>query len=57
MMEEQERFAEKHQLLVIQILTTEHYNLQAARSVATSEATSRPNLFISTVSTTLVALP
>ncbi len=56
MMEEQERVAEKQQPQVIQIMTTEHYNLQAARSVATSEATSRSNLFISTVSTTLVAL-
>ena len=56
MMEEQEHFAEKQQPQVIQIMTTEHYNLQAARSVATSEATSRSNLFISTVSTTLVAL-
>ncbi len=57
MMEEQERFAnQQQQPQVLQIMTTEHYNLQAARSVATSEATSRSNLFISTVSTTLVAL-
>ena len=56
MMEEQEHVAEKQQPQVIQIMTTEHYNLQAARSVATSEATSRSNLFISTVSITLVAL-
>jgi hypothetical protein len=56
MMKEQERFAEKQQPQVIQIMTTEHYNLQAARSVATSEATSRSNLFISTVSMALVAL-
>src|SRR5947209_19464302 len=56
MMEEQERFALQQQPQVLQIMTTEHYNLQAARSVATSEATSRSNLFISTVSTTLVAL-
>jgi Ca2+/Na+ antiporter len=55
-MKEQERFAEKQQLEIIQLLTTEHYNLQAARSVATSEAISRSNLFISTVSTTMVAL-
>src|SRR3989440_4359846 len=57
MMEEQERFAnQQQQPQVLKIMTTEHYNLQAARSVATSEATSRSNLFISTVSTTLVAL-
>jgi hypothetical protein len=55
-MKEQERFAEKQQPETIQLLTTEHYNLQAARSVATSEAISRSNLFISTVSTTMVAL-
>jgi hypothetical protein len=56
MMEEQVRFTQQQQPQVLQIMTTEHYNLQAARSVATSEATSRSNLFISTVSTTLVAL-
>lgn len=56
MMKEQTRFAEKQHPQILQIMNTEHYNLQAARAVATSEAISRSTLFLSTVSTTLVAL-
>jgi hypothetical protein len=41
---------------VVQIVTTEHYNLQAARSLATSDANGRAALFLGTVSGTLIAL-
>ena len=41
---------------IIQILTTEHYNLQTSRSSTIAEASGRSNLFLSTVSSTLVAL-
>lgn len=41
---------------LVTILTTEHYNLQTGRSMTISEATGRASLFLSTVSSTLVAL-
>jgi hypothetical protein len=41
---------------VVQIVTTEHYNLQAARSLAASDANGRAALFLGTVSGTLIAL-
>ena len=55
-MQEQERLGDKNQSHVVQIMTTEHYNLQSARSLATSEAAGRSSLFLSTVSIGLVAL-
>ena len=55
-MQEQERLGDKNQPHVVQIMTTEHYNLQSARSLATSEAAGRSSLFLSTVSIGLVAL-
>lgn len=47
---------EKNQPHVVQIMTTEHYNLQSGRSLTISDANGRAGLFLSTVSTTLVAL-
>ncbi|MDB5074267.1 MAG: hypothetical protein JWO42_446 [Chloroflexi bacterium] len=38
------------------IMTTEHYNLQSARSATISESNGRASLFMGTVSSTLVAL-
>src|SRR5215472_3599942 len=47
---------EKNQPHIVQVMTTEHYNLQSGRSLAVSDANGRAALFLSTVSTTLVAL-
>ena len=47
---------EKNQPHIVQIMTTEHYNLQSGRSLTVSDANGRAALFLSTVSTTLVAL-
>lgn len=55
-MQEQQRLGDKNQPHVVQIMTTERYNLQSARSLATSEAAGRSSLFLSTVSIGLVAL-
>ena len=41
---------------ILSIITTEHYNLQGARSATVSEATGRANLYLSSISGTLVAL-
>ncbi len=41
---------------LVTIITTEHYNLQTGRSMTISEANGRASLFLSTVSSTLVAL-
>ncbi len=41
---------------LVSIITTEHYNLQTGRSMTISEANGRASLFLSTVSSTLVAL-
>jgi hypothetical protein len=41
---------------LVSILTTEHYNLQNGRASTISDASGRANLFISAVSTTLIAL-
>jgi hypothetical protein len=41
---------------LVSIMTTEHYNLQSGRASTISETSSRANLFLGTVSTTLVAL-
>jgi hypothetical protein len=46
----------KNQPGVIAMMTTEHYNLQSGRSMTISEAIGRSSLFLSTVSTALVAL-
>ncbi len=46
----------KNQPNVIAMMTTEHYNLQSGRSMTISEANGRSSLFLSTVSTALVAL-
>jgi len=53
-MNEQPAKAEDSEIL--QILTTEHYNLQAARSATTFEANGRTNLFLGAVSSSVVAL-
>lgn len=50
------RIDEKNLPAVLQIMTTEFYNLQSARSIAVSEAMGRLSLYLSTVSTSLVAL-
>lgn len=42
--------------LAISIMTTEQFTLQTARGVSTSESTSRATLFLSTLSSALVAL-
>jgi hypothetical protein len=55
-MEEQQRLGDKNQPHILQIMTTEHYNLQSARSLVTSEQAGRSSLFLSTVTTALVAL-
>lgn len=47
---------EKNLPAVLQIMTTEYYNLQTSRSITVSEAMGRSSLYLSTVSTTLVAL-
>ena len=41
---------------LVSIITTEHYNLQTGRSMTIAEANGRASLFLSTVSSTLVAL-
>jgi len=41
---------------ILQIMTTEHYNLQSGRSNSIADTSSRANLFLSTVSMTLIAL-
>jgi hypothetical protein len=46
----------KNQPNIVAIMTTEHYNLQSGRSMTISEANGRSSLFLSTVSTALVAL-
>jgi hypothetical protein len=51
--EQRDEWSQPH---VVQILTTEHYNLQSARSLAISDATGRAGLFLGTVSSTLIAL-
>jgi len=42
--------------LAVQILTTEHFNVQSARAVATAESSSRSALFLTVLSAALVAL-
>ena len=41
---------------LVSIMTTEHYNLQTARSMSISEANGRASLFVGAVSSALVAL-
>ena len=41
---------------VLGIVTTEHYNLQTERAMTVSETVGRAGMFLTTVSTTLVAL-
>jgi hypothetical protein len=41
---------------LVTFVTTEHFNLQTARAVTTSESNGRAGIFLSTVSGTLVAL-
>jgi len=41
---------------VLGIITTEHYNLQTERAMTVSETVGRAGMFLTTVSTTLVAL-
>jgi len=47
---------EKNQPQIVQMVTTEHYNLQSGRSLAIADANGRAGLFLGTVSSTLVAL-
>lgn len=47
---------DKNQSYLVQIITTEHFTLQTGRSLSVSEAHGRASLFLSTVSSTLVAL-
>jgi hypothetical protein len=53
---QQEQQDGKNQPNIVAIMTTEHYNLQSGRSMTISEANGRSSLFLSTVSTALVAL-
>ncbi|MBA2677284.1 MAG: hypothetical protein H0U76_02630 [Ktedonobacteraceae bacterium] len=46
----------KNQSSIIAMMTTEHYNLQSGRAMTISESNGRSSLFLSTVSTALVAL-
>ncbi|GCE31138.1 hypothetical protein KDA_66220 [Dictyobacter alpinus] len=41
---------------IVAMMTTEHYNLQSGRAMTISESNGRSGLFLSTVSTALVAL-
>ena len=41
---------------LVSFVTTEHFNLQTARAITTSESNGRAGIFLSTVSGTLVAL-
>jgi len=47
---------EKEQSLALQILTTEHFTLQTARSAFVYESTGRINLFLAAVSSGVVAI-
>src|SRR5438132_614174 len=47
---------EQNLVAALQIMTTEYFNLQSARSIAVSESVGRSTLFLSTLSTSLVAL-
>src|SRR5690242_554348 len=47
---------DRNQPYLVQIMTTEHYTLQTGRSIVISDAQGRASLFLSTVSSTLVAL-
>lgn len=52
----QSQLDSKNQSSVIAMMTTEHYNLQSGRAMTISESSGRSSLFLSTVSTALVAL-
>jgi hypothetical protein len=54
--EPQQRFPGTAESTVLTIVTTEHYNLQTARAISVSETVGRAGMFLTTVSTTLVAL-
>src|SRR5436190_17709097 len=41
---------------LVSIMTTEHYNLQAGRSLTTAETNGRSSLFVGAVSSGLIAL-
>ena len=47
---------EVSQSAILTMMTTEHYNLQGARSATVSEATGRANLYLSSISGVLVTL-
>src|SRR5437773_208446 len=51
-----EQLSEEQKNHAAQFLTTEHFTLQAARSATISDSASRASLFMSTVSTSLIAL-
>src|SRR5712691_6305715 len=47
---------DKNRPEILQMMTTEHYNLQSGRSLALSDANGRAGLFLGTVSSSLIAL-
>jgi hypothetical protein len=53
--EQHEPLDQRRQPHVMHIVTTEHYKLQAARSLAAADANGRAALFLGTVSGTLIA--
>ena len=56
MSQTQQRFDSAVESTVLSIVTTEHYNLQTVRAVTVSETIGRAGMYLTTVSTTLVAL-
>lgn len=51
-----ERLSDEQRQLAVNFMTTEHFTLQTARSTTTSEANGRSALYLSTLSSALVAL-
>lgn len=51
-----ERLSDEQRQLAVSFMTTEHFTLQTARSMTTSEANGRSALYLSTLSSALVAL-
>lgn len=51
-----EQLSDEQKTFAAQFLTTEHFTLQTARSATISDSASRASLFMSTVSTSLIAL-
>ena len=51
-----EKVTDEHLRQAIQILTTEHFTLQSGRSSTIAEATGRVSIFLTTTSSTLIAI-